>query len=214
MARIEAVRKELDISEKKLNEADARYTALLSKQRVDWAKEKEVHESEIAALKGEIETLKKQREPLLIPIELDKKKAHDLLVEAEQVLSQSRAKKDELADLEEALQAKIDDYTDREEDFKQREAELKVRISTVAEQKASVDKMSKLLTDEWNKFFNEKEAWYAVKDHENNDLNIRRINLEERERLVAERHIAQNERERGINDKYATLLRTINRNKK
>ena len=153
IARTETTRNALNKAQQALDEAEAKFEVALANQRIRWAKEEGEALAKLDNLRLEIDVLEQKRAEARFPIEEEKKKAHDLFIQAEAVIADAkesareadkhRQHHEELSDI---LQGRIDDLTERETEVKRREDLLRVREMAVTEERNNIKKLSQELS--------------------------------------------------------------------
>lgn len=209
--RINVTRETLTALEKKLSTTEADFEAMLARQQVVWAKEEEEHVKDVVRRQEEIRSLEKQREPLLIPIELEQKRAHDLYVEAEAVLSKAKQKQKDNEDVGEILQQRLDDVEDRADELTSRDAKTAAKEETNRNREKVIGDLSSELQKRWNDFLvYEKTSKDAIQD-EKDKLRLRSLGLDAKEESLTNTETYLKNFDRQIKDRYQTLLRTEQR---
>lgn len=103
----------LNETQRRLDEAEAKFDVALANQRLRWAKEEEEATHRLDAVRKEISQMERLKESLLIPIDEKQKKVDDLRIKSEQTMA--------------LIMMKIDDLSEREQDLNLREQKLIVR---------------------------------------------------------------------------------------
>lgn len=142
---------------RQLDDLESRFEIALANQRVRWAKEEEEKTTHLAQLDSEIRAKEKERDELLSPIEEKRKKAENLYQEAEIILESARKAKNEAdtikaenEELQEKLEAKLDEFSEREVDLLQREQKGDIREQSLIAERESIKRLSKELFDKLN----------------------------------------------------------------
>lgn len=209
--RTQDIKEALDKARTELNNTNAEFDSVLARQRVVWIMEEEKALNKIKELQVEIDALNRQKQQLLIPIDIDRKRADNIVIEANAIMAAAIEKQKYADEMAETLQDHLDEIGEKEEALEQREKHLFVQEKGVQEQIKIVKEIAQNTTNQAQQFLSDK-------DVQERDFNTRKTALELREISLEKRQIAQDEREamlvakeREINDKYATLLRTQKR---
>lgn len=211
LRRTQDIKETLDKTRTTLNNVKAEFDVTLANQRLVWIKEQEQALQTINDLNHEIEVLKREREQLLIPIDLDRKRADNIITEASNLMAQATDKQKYADELVEKIQDRLDEIGEKEESLQKREEHLFVREKGLEDQTEVTRKNSEQVTLQMQTFITEMEDKEKDFNTKKRRLDLLEINLVAREKINNEREEYLNGRERQINDKYETLLRTENR---
>lgn len=158
--RTQQIKENLKSANTELDDIEARFQTTLSKQRVIWAKEEEQRLKTLSELDDQIKAKTAERDNLLIPIEIERKKAHDLFQEAERTLESARIKETEsekikvhCEDLQELLTSKIDSLTGREQDVSVREQKAVLERESLDHERESIKALSAEFTTKLNNVY-------------------------------------------------------------
>lgn len=153
IVRLETTRKALSDAQKKLDEAEAKFDVALANQRIRWATEEEEAVKKLGLLLVEINALELRREQAIIPIDDEKKKAHDLFIQAETVLADARGTATEAdkrqqhnQELSDILQTRLDGLSEREVKLDYREKNLAIREESAIAEREQIKKLSQELS--------------------------------------------------------------------
>lgn len=155
--RTQQVKETLKEANTQLSDVEARFDTTLSKQRVIWAKEEEASLKRLEEIETEIKAKETYRDSLLLPIEEEKKKAHDLFKEAERILESARITKREAdeakasaEELQELLTNKIDGLSERELKVAERETKAVLERKSLDQERQTIKTLSAELTNKLN----------------------------------------------------------------
>lgn len=210
-SRTEDTRKALSSVQSKLDDAEARFDVALKNQRVRWESEEKEATDKIFSLQTEVRSLEIERKSLLIPIDAEADRAHNLLKEAEKALSDAEKTKSDNEAVSELLQEKLDDVSSRELDAKDEETRLDTRDKLVKDHELKVSALSKDLSAKWEEFFAQKSISEAESKKKQREFELREMAIKNREDSIDAKNMVVVEKERLVNDRYATLLRTEKR---
>ena len=153
ISRIESARNALKKVQQQLNETEAKFQLSLAGQQKRWAKEEEEATIRLNNLQTEMKVLEKQREELLVPIEDEKKKAHDLFIEADKIFNEAHRKLNDAHILKEdyeykleLLQTRLDELSEQDQKLTLREKTVTIREEAVIAERAQIKKLSEELT--------------------------------------------------------------------
>jgi chromosome segregation ATPase len=156
--RTQAVKSALERAQVELDNSEAKFNAMLAKQQARWEGANEEAIKKITDLQNEIKDLEKQREQINFPIEEEKKKAHDLFIQAEDTfklarenITESEKIKANVGEIEQRLTEKLDELSDREQDVKNREDKATVRELACYSEREQIRQLSIELSDKLNK---------------------------------------------------------------
>lgn len=213
-AKLTTVREALKSEQSRLDDVEARFDIALSNQRVRWANEEKEATERISALLDHIRDLEQQRNRLLVPIDIERQRAHTLLKDAETALLDANKAKDENECAAETLQKRLDDVSERELLSKDREQRLDTREMLVKSKEERASSMWAEIASEQTKFINSAESRDYKISQKERELELRELSIKAREDDIDGKAAAVVARERLVNDKYATLQRTIKRTNK
>ncbi len=209
--RTSEIKEALDKARTELNDANAEFDSVLANQRVKWAKEQESAMVVIKDLQMEIDQLQRVRQQLLIPIDLEKKRADNIVIEANVLMTAAIDKQKYADEMAEKLQDHLDEVGEKDEALEQREKRLFVKEEGLKEQAKITKQNSEQVTLQMQTFISEMEAKENNFNTRKRQLDLLEVNIIARDKINSERERYLNERERQINDKYETLLRTQKR---
>lgn len=153
---IESLAKEANA---KLARADLDFAEALARSREKWALEVEEKQKMAQILEGETIALEKRKEQALIPISMYRQEADKLLAEAQEIVKRAK-EKEEMADfLQEKLEIKLTDISDREHTIIEEEKRLVAIKAGMENQEEHTKQGVERLSKEMIKFHEEREAW-------------------------------------------------------
>ncbi len=94
--------------------SEVEFNESLARNRAKWALEEEEHAKRVKDMESEVKVLESQKQHALIPIHLYKKKADELMAEAEAVMEKVQEKERNVDATMELLETKLTDVGDRE----------------------------------------------------------------------------------------------------
>lgn len=97
-----------------LARAQADFSTMMAQNRAKWALEEEEHAERIKGISQEVEALENRKREALIPIQLYKEEADKLMISAQDYLKQAKEKDEQNEFLQEKLEEKLTDISDRE----------------------------------------------------------------------------------------------------
>ena len=121
----------------KLADSQADFNTMLAQNRQKWALEEEEHQARIKQRNEELQRLEVQKLNMLVPFNILKEGVYADMSDAESFLSQLRIREENVEDLAERLQDKLDEVGSREQNFKQKELELNIREQGLENQSQS-----------------------------------------------------------------------------
>jgi hypothetical protein len=137
---------------KELANAEADFKLMLSRNNHKWALELEAKEEELKALEREVAALENRKAQALIPIDLYKKQADELMVLAKSVMEEAKTKAQENEDLAELLEDKLDKAGQSFQDNIALRAKLEQREAGIVLQGQQVVEGNKALNKRINEF--------------------------------------------------------------
>lgn len=176
------IKKALDKARTELNDTNDSFEIALANQRVKWLGEQEKATLEIGHLIHEVEVLKKQREQLLIPIDLDRKRVDNIIIEANNLMSKALDKQKDNDDISEKLQDRLDEVSEKEQSLQTREEHLFAREKGCTNQEEIIKKNSQALTDRMQSFLTEMEQKEQDFNTKKRQLDLIEISIQEQER--------------------------------
>lgn len=167
-------------------------------------------------LEREVDGLENRKRVALEPIEKQTQEAKDLMAQAKKSAEFNADWSIKLTTQENGLKDREKSLSSREEKIKNEEIHTADRSSTVVKKEAEIKRQMEQFAEEKIAYaLKVQQDFEAIAQRESNIENEVKIIAIERERFTKRDH-EQNERERGLNDKYHTLERAIaehNRNK-
>ncbi len=150
--RIQEVKEELKRQEMNLANSEAQFSESLVRQKEKWAQEIETHIKEKSAMEQEVRALESRRKQALIPIEFEREKAQNVLREAQELLQKSKEKEIHLDVLQESLEKRLDDVSERELNLSSEEKALEMKQLAILHQQKTVNENTKALSESIQKF--------------------------------------------------------------
>lgn len=219
----EQVREALRIKEtqeaiKKLNvnlaNAEADFAFALARHNKEWAKQEKEHSQRLGEMKKEIEILEAKRSEALIPVNILRKEAEELMQLAKKSLEKNQTKESELEDIHIHLEDLLDDAGARKIDLLEFEKRLEARergIEQQAEQsKSGAEKLSKAMQDFQVYMATEESKLIANRK----ELELLKINLEAKSEKNRREFESLDKERKILEDQRATLERAFARLKK
>jgi len=195
-----------------LNQAESSFKLALVNQHIHQMNEETQNNEVKKALLDEIKVLEKRREQLLIPIEEEKQKAHNILTSAEEIKQKNLATEVALEQKAELLENKLDDVSEQLEIIVTRTVGLDQRELGIKKQA----EMTKNFCDDMTSKIEARVAYCVEKEKEiglkTKDLQFKEISLKSLEDIIKlEQEFINKEKVRLV-DREQTLERNIKRN--
>lgn len=130
----------------KLARAQIEFNESMARNQAKWALEEQEHTERIKDMTKEIEALESRKQQALIPLELYKKEADKLLLEAQEIIQKSKEKEEQADYLQEKLENKLSEVSDRENVVLDTEKLLEVAKRGVENQQEFIKKSSEELS--------------------------------------------------------------------
>ena len=178
--RTQDIKETLDKERTSLNNIKAEFDKTLANQRVQWITEEETALLKIKALNEEVEKLNRARELSLIPIDIERKRVDNVLMEANEALSLATNKQKYADEMVENLQDRLDEVSENEQALKQREEHLFAREKGCEAQEKATKANAEALTVQV-------QSWIA-------DVTKKDAELQERKTAIELQEITLNER--------------------
>ncbi len=147
-----------------LAKAEQEFNEVLARNRAQWATEEEEHSQRVKAMKLEIDDLMAKKMNALIPIGILKDGAYDRMDDAVAFLARLRQREENIEDLTEKLEDKLDTVGAKEQDLLQLDRSLKLREEGIERQSQAIRANSQALGEQMAVFALTKET--AEKDIE------------------------------------------------
>jgi hypothetical protein len=219
LSKIDSTKKALEEVTTELENTEARFEIALANQRIRWSREEQESTDRIQNLELEVKKLSKQREVLLMPIELVKEKADNMFKEAEQALLEANKLKDHNNDLQILLQDKIDTYTTLQTDLNLRDQKTKIKEEALEKQSEISRNLSQELSKKWEEYFlsnDEKLKEFMLKEKEleferlsikaeKDSIDRQKKDLSDMRLLVASERAALQAASQNINVKHSSI---------
>lgn len=155
--RITEYNKAADLARKNMANAEADFLKMLSGQRERWSAEENEYNKVSSEMQSEIKELKRKRDALNIPIEIEREKAHTLFKEAQEVLDKTKQKEQYVESLTELLEEKLDVVAQRETDVRNEEKRIGLLKSGIEDQKDDIKRQAAWLSENIRNFASEKD---------------------------------------------------------
>lgn len=176
-----ASKKALKEVSSELDEANAKFELALANQHVRWAKEEEEALLTIQKLENEVKKLEVKKAQALIPIDIIKQNAYDLLKGAEKVMVEARSKDNEAELRLESLTDRLDEVGERETKVESLEQYIYIRQKNLILQEEGQKKLRETLQEKWSEYFAEVEKKSNEYSAKKKELELKEINLQSRE---------------------------------
>ena len=216
LMRAQEVSKLADKTRRDLSTAEAEFKQALLGQRARWEREEQEHTKKAKSMAEELDILEKRKSDALIPIEIYKRQAEDLMREAQNAIKMAQGKEIEAETYIEALQDKLDAVGQREQDIIMRERKQEVKEEAIRAQELTTIKRTEDLTKSITQFRAEKAQAEKDIDERKTALFLRdrsqearaeQLSRKEKElqdwskRLKDERGVLDRIYERGVSDR-------------
>lgn len=207
VSRYHEVKSELKKTESALAKAGADFSALLASQQKAWALEEQAHREDVRAREKEIEELEQRRSRLLVPIDLERHIAENELKEAHETLTRTKEKEEQVDQLHELFETRLDELEEREHLVAVREWKANDRDKVLHTRNTVTEEASRTLTKKLEDFINfERESRERLLARER-EVQLLEVNLNDKfERLQAYQEILRVERLQ-LDDRAETLKR-------
>jgi len=203
LLRTKSIKEALDKVRTELNEANASFDLALANQRVIWSKESEEASEKLKGLLKEIDEAQKTRDRLIIPIDLDRQKADNMIKEANDLLVEVNNKKKDVEELSDILEKRLDEVSERDEELGNRERRILSQEKGISDQqkviKETTDNITgqlQLLTKELQqkeKELNERKITLDLQETNNNHL-LETIQEKEQE-IIKDKELIKSQRQ-------------------
>lgn len=185
--RLNTVRESLKSEQSKLDDIEGRFEVALANQRIRWANEEKDYLDRIEPLLGEIKALKAERDRLLVPIEIEVVRAHNLTREAETALADATRQSEENYQRADILQERLDDVSERELTVKNKEQKYDTQQLMLDNKQQKVDSLATELNAKWQEFFSQSDSKDRQIRAKERELELRDISLKTRENDIETR---------------------------
>ena len=176
--RTQDIKKALDSARTTLNDTKALFDVTLANQRVAWATEQEKAIKTISDLQKEVSDLEGRRQTLLIPIDIDRKKVDNMIMEANEFLTQAIQKQKDADELVEKLEDRLEEVSEKDEALTQRENNLLLKEKGAEAQSNAVILASSELTKQMQSFVADMENKENVFNTKKKELDLYKITLD------------------------------------
>jgi hypothetical protein len=136
----------------KLARAEADFQSTLAKNRAKWALEEEEHAERLKAMEDELKPLEERKRQALIPLQLYKERADEMLQEAKDILVKAQEKEAQADFLQEKLEDKLTSVADREQTVTKEEQRLIIAKEGIQIQQEQIKANAEKLTQEIEAF--------------------------------------------------------------
>lgn len=194
-----------------LAKAQAEFNTTLALNRSKWALEEEEHAQRIKDMTSEVEALEERKKQALIPISMYKEEADKIMVESQDILKRSKEKEEQVDYLQEKLEEKLTEVSDRENQVVKEEQKQQIARQGIEEQqkqtKLGIERLSKEMV-----MFHEKQQYEDTKLLERKKVvELAEINFEAKIDRYNRNMEALLTREVQLIDREKTLERNMNR---
>lgn len=194
-----------------LAKAQAEFNTTLALNRSKWALEEEEHAQRIKDMTSEVEALEERKKQALIPISMYKEEADKIMVESQDILKRSKEKEEQVDYLQEKLEEKLTEVSDRENQVVKEEQKQQIARQGIEEQqkqtKLGIEQLSKEMV-----MFHEKQQYEDTKLLERKKVvELAEINFEAKIDRYNRNMEALLTREVQLIDREKTLERNMNR---
>lgn len=125
--RTQEMQKVADKARKEMSNSEADFKEMLAKNKEKWSQEELEHAQRVKEMEAEVKVLENKKQQALIPIEIYKDSANELMKEAARLIGVAKQHEDENEELKENLEDKLDDVGDREIKVSDRESKVLLR---------------------------------------------------------------------------------------
>lgn len=162
----------------KLAKSEADFNASLARNRTIWAKEEEEHAKRIKEMEEEVAILQAKKDQALIPIEMYKKEADSLMLEAKQVFDHVKNKEIENEQLKEILEEKLSELSDRENSIKEQEQRIITAKEGIKSQQETTALQAEMLSSQIDEFRVKRDSEERELQKRKNELFMAEANFE------------------------------------
>lgn len=207
--RTREIRKLVDKSHTDLAKHEADFAAMLARHKQKWAEEEEAHSIRLVEMEMEILPLEDRRKNALIPIELEKRKADTMIIEAENRLGEVEKREKEADSLENVLIERISQVSERESAVEADEAKAAEMLRSAALEKETAALNTKTLSEGIQKFNDYVLTETLILDGKRTEITLKERSIEAREAALDRKDKSLATRETQIKDKQETLARAF-----
>lgn len=176
--RVKDMDRATDASRKRLANAEADFQKALAGQQLRWAREQEDYDKEVARRQSELAVLEERRKNALEPVSLLEERAKKLLADAELTLQKANEREQEVEELKELLEGRLDAVGAREQDVLLRERQATATEENIkSQQRITSDNLAQLSKDIYA-FKVEKVKFEQEMNQRNTTLILRERSLE------------------------------------
>lgn len=145
----------------RLAKSEADFADFMARNKDIWAKAEEEHAERMRQMQSEVEVLEGRKRMALIPIDMYKKEADDLMQTARDMLAKATEREEDAEDLQELLEEKLTSVADREQAVEKEEQRQTIAKSGIEIQQDQTRKQAEILSGhiaEWNAYKHKEEA--------------------------------------------------------
>lgn len=212
--RTREIRKLVDKSHTELAKHEADFAAMLARHKEKWAQEEEAHSIRLVEMEKEILPLEERRKNALIPIEIEKRKADTMNIEAEKRLGEVEKREHEATVLEDVLIERIGQVSERESAVEANEAKAAEMIRSADSEKETAALNTKTLSEGIQKFNDYVLAETFTLDQKRTEIILKERSIEAREIALGRKEKSLVIRETQLKDKQETLTRAFDEYRK
>lgn len=212
--RTREIRKLVDKSHTELAKHEADFAAMLARHKEKWAQEEEAHSIRLVEMEKEILPLEERRKNALIPIEIEKRKADTMNIEAEKRLGEVEKREHEATVLEDVLIERIGQVSERESAVEANEAKAAEMIRSADSEKETAALNTKTLSEGIQKFNDYVLAETFTLDQKRTEIILKERSIEAREVALGRKEKSLVIRETQLKDKQETLTRAFDEYRK
>ncbi len=209
--RTQEIKEEINKSQRELALHEANFSKMLASQRARWAKEEEEHSVRVSEMTNEIRHLQQNKDELLIPIDLELKKAQNITREAERKLAEASKIKPDVEYLRDLFEEKWDEVVDREEQVGKAEKKLLVKKEGMKLEQELISKNHQSVLNEWASFNEYKKSQEKLIKEEYSKLRIIELAQETKTKELEAKEKDLHDREIKLQDGRETLARAYKR---
>lgn len=198
-------------SRKNLARAEADFASALAWQKEKWAFEEKEHAKRVIEMTQEIDILEAKRHKALEPIELIQNRADNELREARELLISVKTREDEVEEMKELLENRLDSVGERETNVVMKEAKAESLLKGAQQQQEMVQNQSSHLSQSMLLFSQEKASAEADMQKRKNELFLMERSLIAQKELVEKDRKSLEKWETRLKDREGLLKRNLER---
>lgn len=211
LLRVQEVEELAKRANERLARAESDFNSVLAKNQLRWLQEEEDHQKMVKEMADEVEILENRKKQALIPIEIYKKEADDLLLEARKIVLRSKEKEENNDILAERLEEKLTEVADREISLKLQEQQLESKKLGISSQQETLKKSVAKLSEEMIAFHEKQKAEEASLLERKKEISLAEINFSAKREKYARDLEALITWDKQLKDERATLERAFAR---